>query len=238
MINLFYKKQFLLYSLLIFLIAFNGYYFFIRRDVGPLFYLDKVLYGQKDYILEKKIYKDLSEDYFHLNRLNTTKNTVFIGDSIVKRFNFQEFFSDFHILNRGIYSDTTAGVLKRLDININNLLIDKLFIMIGYNDLDYRTDDEIVKNIFKIIENIKADKIYLHSILPVNASRHKINQRIISINDMLKDRCPEYKAKYIDLHSHFYLNYGLHPKFSNDGVHPNHFGYKLWHDVLQDYIRN
>ena len=40
---------------------------------------------------------------------------VFLGDSITARFEWQEYFSDLTVANRGIDSDVTEGVLNRLD---------------------------------------------------------------------------------------------------------------------------
>ena len=62
------------------------------------------------------------------------------------------------------------GVKKRLDKNINNLSIDKLFIMIGYNDLEYYTNDDILENIKEIVQKSSARQIYVQSILPVDST--------------------------------------------------------------------
>jgi hypothetical protein len=150
--------------------AFNIYYFFIRRNVGLDFYLSKFSGKNIDYIVETPAYIDLVEEYRNLN-LSYKDRTfiVFVGDSITKRFNTDEFFKCENILNRGIYSDTTFGVLNRLDENINNLQIEKLFVMIGYNDLKDRNDTEILENIKLIVKKSRAKYKFIQSILPIDS---------------------------------------------------------------------
>jgi len=58
------------------------------------------------------LYQDLSEEYFYLNKnYDNKKVIVFLGDSITKRFNSDEYFKGTLVLNRGIPFDTTYGVL-------------------------------------------------------------------------------------------------------------------------------
>jgi lysophospholipase L1-like esterase len=100
-------------------------------------------------------YSAMQEAYHHFN--DTQGNSVvhvFIGDSITSGFDLHEFqpVGSRPVLNRGIYSDTTEGLLGRIETNVNNLKIEKLFVMIGYNDLDLKTDDEIVLLLLTINE--------------------------------------------------------------------------------------
>ncbi len=221
-----------------FLFTFNLYYFFIRRGVGPEFYLQKLLKGDFDAIENQWIYQDLSEEYEHLNRLYPeTRVTVFVGDSMTRNFNLGERSKNDLLLNRGIPSDTTQGLLKRLDQNINNLQINKIFILIGYNDLVPRSDDQIVENIQRILARITADQIYLQSLLPVSADRKETNQRIIQINHRLKKIALENGHRYIDLHAKFRgTALGINPRLTRDGVHPNDAGYQLWFALIKPYL--
>jgi len=225
-----------LYALLIFLLAGNMYYFFIR--VSPIFYFSKIFCKPQDPILRLALYNELKEEYKILNEKQANKKVVvFVGDSITRRFNLQEYFPDLFILNRGIFDDTTLGVLRRLNQNINNLDINKLFLMIGLNDLAYRTNHEILYNISLMLSRIKAHKVYIQSILPVNACYNENNARIVELNRRLKDMCEQSGNYYVDLHSHFLdEQQGLDRKYSCDGVHPNAYGYYLWSTVLAPII--
>lgn len=216
------------------LLAFNIYYFFVRRDVGITFYANKIFHKTKDSVLLTPEYKDMVDEYYRLNQsLKNKSMIVFLGDSITKRANVQEYFSDHFVLNRGIDSDTTIGLLNRLDRNVGNLTIDKLFLLIGYNDLQYRTNSEIAANIKLVLERIKARKIYLQSLLPVDGNKREINSRIKELNELLRKLSSDMDLEFVELHKHF-LNEagGLSKKYSIDGYHLNGAGYQLWRDLI------
>ena len=189
-------------------------------------------------ITDSTYYLDLSEEYYYLN--NQYKDiflTVFVGDSITKRFNINEFSSHNDILNRGIFSDTTQGLLQRYNNNISNLRINKLFILIGHNDLIRRVDELIINNILAIAAKSKAKETYVQSILPVSQDKKKMNKRIIYINNRLKAQSTSSGYIYIDLHSQFIKgDLGINPKFTRDGIHPNYSGYQLWFSIIEPFL--
>ena len=97
------------------LLGFNTYYFFIRRGVGISFYLKKVIEKPIDPILTHPLYNDYRTEYEYLNSNYQGSNyIVFLGDSITARFKVNEYFPHKKVLNRGIFSDTTCGVLERV----------------------------------------------------------------------------------------------------------------------------
>lgn len=228
----------IIYLAFVLLFLFNCYYFFIRREVGPLFYFKKLFQSNGFTVLELPIYLDLRQEYAILN--NNYRNEeviVFLGDSITKRFNLRELYGNKSILNRGIFSDTTFGVLERLEDNINNLNIKKLFIMIGYNDLRLRDNQEILNNISNILSKAKADRLFFQSLLPVNAERQKLNKRIVYLNEKIKQVTIKKGCIYIDLHSRFVNEKGgMDKKYSRDGTHPNIEGYKLWYSIIKPIL--
>ncbi len=219
------------------LIVFNIYYFFIRRDVGILFYIQKAFYPAREAVLMSPDYKDLVDEYANFNQSANTAVIVFLGDSLTKRFNVQEYFPGYDVLNRGVYSDTTVGLLNRLDRNVNNLKISKLFLLIGYNDLQYRTNKEILANIGLVVDRIHSGKIYVQSLLPVEAKRKDINFRINDINESLKILCESKGIEFIDLHRHFLDDTGgISRKYSLDGIHLNGAGCRLWKELILDKL--
>ncbi len=185
-------------------------------------------------VLQLSVYKDLTNEYTQLNKkLQNKKLIVFIGDSITKRFNLSEYFPNKPIINRGIYSDTTVGLLKRLSSSLEGLTIDKIFILIGYNDLSIRSNKKIVQNIRTILKQVKAKEIYLQSILPVDHGWSDLNTRINAINRELITLCAETGARYLDIHSLFQSQKGgIRPELSTDGVHPNGAGYQIWQKAV------
>lgn len=102
---------------------------------------------------------------------------VFVGDSIIEDFLFDEFFPNAEIYNRGIYGDTSIGVLNRMNESIYLLSPSKVFIAIGTNDLDKTNDsiETIADRIEQIVKNTKLNtqntQIFICSLLPVNDSK-------------------------------------------------------------------
>ena len=220
------------------LITFNVYYFFIWKNVGISHYMDRYFSEKTDNILEKKIYKAAVKEFNYLNiKTVNKKSIVFVGDSLTKNFNFKELLPQMLILNRGIYYDTTWGVMNRIDENINNLNIDRLFLMIGYNDLQYRSNSEILKNYSLIMSRLKGENIYVQSILPVYPFQNDINQRIIDINKRLKELCNIQDCVYVDLHRHFRSDQkDAYLLYKDDGVHLTTYGYELWSKYILTYL--
>lgn len=219
------------------LIVFNVYYFFIWREVGISFYMKKVLYPIKDAVLMSPEYKDQVDQYENLNQAVGAVEIVFLGDSNTKGFNVHEYFPRSSILNRGIDSDTTVSLLKRLDKNVNNLKISKLFLLIGYNDIQYRSNAEIIANMSLILNRINAEKVFLQSLFPVEAKSKDINLRINDLNEDLKRLCTTKGVAYIDLNRHFLDEAGgISAKYSLDGLHLNGSGYRLWKELLQEQL--
>src|SRR5699024_5277033 len=89
-----------------------------------------------NYYLQKK---DIFES------LDTTNiNKVFIGDSITDHGEFQEYFPNETVLNRGISADNSKGVLNRID-EVVTREPDEVYIMIGVNDILYDTEKDIFR---------------------------------------------------------------------------------------------
>ncbi|MBI5307203.1 MAG: hypothetical protein HZB37_02395, partial [Planctomycetes bacterium] len=194
-----------------------------------------------DLIQKDPYYLKMIDEYLHLNRSHGEGAVdVFIGDSITKGFNICEFESkNMHpILNRGIDSDTTDGLLRRIDDNLNNLSIDKVFLLIGYNDIDQRSNGEIVSNIKKILSISKAKRKYVQSILPVSSRMDLKNSRILEINRSIAEMSKQEGYVFIDLHTYFgnESKSGINPSLTYDGMHLNYFGYKLWYDLIKNHL--
>ena len=87
--------------------------------------------------------------------VNERKKIIFAGDSITDRYNLDKFYSydDKLIINSGIGGYTTDNILNRFHNLIEQHQADKMFLMIGTNDIGRgQTEDYIVNNIIKIIE--------------------------------------------------------------------------------------
>jgi len=180
----------------------------------------------------------------HFELLPDTENEIiFLGNSITDNCEWSELFGNPDIKNRGIGGDDTDGVLERLD-EVTSSKPEKIFMMIGTNDLAYGKDVEyILENYRKILTGINNDspetKIYLQNVLPVEDAIHftRPNSSIIEINEGLVELAGEYDCTYIDLHSVFKREDGkLNLDYSLDGLHLNGKGYEVWKEVIVKYI--
>jgi lysophospholipase L1-like esterase len=165
---------------------------------------------------------------------------VFLGDSITQRCNWDELFGSEKIINRGIGSDTTFGVLHRLK-EITDTKPKSIFLMIGINDIGENRGLESFSNYEKIILTIKKDSpnttIFIQSVLPVNESLSRCkNSDIIAFNTKLKMLSQKYDIQYVDLYQLLSINNSLLPDVSEDGVHLNGKGYAIWRDSIKGYI--
>ncbi|WP_461171112.1 GDSL-type esterase/lipase family protein [Arthrobacter sp. Z1-15] len=168
----------------------------------------------------------------------STGALVFIGDSITEGGLWHEWFPEHLVVNRGIDADTSAGVLKRIDVAIRNSPT-TVFILIGTNDIrGGRTTDEIVTNVKAIIEAIQAHApgahIMLQSVMPRQA---KYSGRIKTLNaqyQQIAEATPN--AEYVDLCPAFADGDSLRSDLTEDGLHLNGTGYRVWTDLLRPLL--
>jgi lysophospholipase L1-like esterase len=184
-------------------------------------------------------YQDKKSHYETLPQSNS--DIIFLGDSLTDLCKWEEVFQNNQIKNRGICGDTTDGVLNRLD-NIVESRPQKIFIMIGINDLNRgRSLSDIVNNYKLIFESFKHQipqtKIFIQSLLPINSQkfqRNKVNDKIIELNEQLQRFAKELSFQYIDLFSAFLDNNNeLDEQYTTDGLHLNGKGYLVWKEVIE-----
>lgn len=132
-------------------------------------------------------------------------DVVFAGDSITKNAKYEEIFSDIDSLNRGIGSDTSEGLLNRLD-EIMGRQPSKIFIMIGVNDLAVGIPvEKISANMHAIIMKIKKEapkcQIYIESVLSAKGVSQDLIDMVNARNEQL---CSQLEGcKFIDLSAPF-----------------------------------
>jgi len=182
---------------------------------------------------------------------DTDREIIFLGDSITDNCEWAELYQNLKIKNRGIGGDRTDGVLLRLD-EIVSSLPDKIFIMIGINDLGGGIKvTDIASNYEKIVRyllNKSPDtQIYLQSVLPINEKLYNFfykkakatNAKIITLNKQLKDLASELGVRHIDL-SPFFIDdkNQLDEQFTADGLHLNGKAYLVWKNAIEQYVNN
>ena len=172
---------------------------------------------------------------------NKTGNIVMLGNSITYRVNWNELLNRTDIINRGVGSDITEGMLNRLNYVLNaspNLC----FIMGGVNDITVGIhSDTIVFNLKKIADVLKQNEIkpIIFSILYVAdtySNFYEFNKSIKQANTAIKKMCIDYKIEFIDLNLYLSDKEVLKSEYSFDGIHLTGPGYSKWRDVISPII--
>ncbi len=207
-----------------------------KAVVVAMLFLPQWLSAQSD--LEKRIISQ-----FEVLPI-TSKDIVFLGNSITERGLWSEIFNDVHCKNRGIGGQQTQDILERLH-QVTDGKPKKIFLLIGINDLngDPARTAKAVANIRTIIERIQTEspktKLYVQSILPVGKNREEKNREVKKANPEIKKICDEKGVTYIDIHSAFADEEGyLKQEYTiNDGLHLNGAGYMAWAEILRPYVK-
>jgi len=173
-------------------------------------------------------------------KLPKTKfDIVFVGDSLTDNIAWQELFPQLKVANRGIQGDSTGGVYQRIQ-NINDTEANKVFLMIGINDI---MRGYSVANTFSNIESIIAkllihhQHIYIQSVLYTLDKRKVINVKVKQLNTLIQNYVSKKNnVTYIDLNHHLSLNGELNQTYTLDGIHLTGDGYIKWKSALKEHI--
>ena len=174
---------------------------------------------------------------------------IFIGNSITEMWTKKSFFfkSNTSFINKGISGQTTSEILNRFQNDVINKKPNTVIILAGINDIAENNGpikiENIAKNIFKMVELAKKEKIntIICSVLPANKilwnKSIKPTFKIIKLNMILKQFCKNNKIEYVDYYSEMVdWKGGLKtPLYTSkwDLVHPNEKGYEKMEEILQ-----
>lgn len=163
-----------------------------------------------------------------------------LGDSITQKFEWQDAFPGLRVSNRGIGSDTTLGVLSRLD-SVKALQPSVISLMIGVNDLVRRSPEDTAASYALLLDTLAEELpdtiIIVNSVLPVTAKDGVDNQNVQILNAALETLCQERGLCYLDLYGEFVGDDGwLRPEYALDTVHLTPAGFALWLSCLAPAI--
>jgi lysophospholipase L1-like esterase len=168
---------------------------------------------------------------------------VMLGDSLTERGNWQEILPEFKVINRGISSDETSGVLARLPevISRHPRLV---FLMIGANDLQRGVAPEIVAG---KIEQIVLSLQEAH-VRPVLASVLFVSDRFVAdgyrdinpsterLNNLLRDLARNTNVAFLELNAVLAPLGRLASEFTYDGQHLKGAAYIHWRNAIRSLI--
>lgn len=160
-------------------------------------------------------------------------DVVFIGDSLTEGGLWSEYFEHSRVANRGIYGDTTSGVLKRMD-SILSTQAKKAFILIGVNDIFKGAEvDEIETRYRTIIDRLLSEglEVYIQSTLSV-FQRDATSRMINKLNERLAALATSHEhVYYIDVISSL-----TEDDYKQDGIHLGGSGYVKWKQAVKEYV--
>lgn len=198
--------------------------------------------------------KQRLDSFRELNKQAQKGGVVFVGDSITEGFPIHEILQcEKPMYNRGISGDTITGVLEKLKEEVFELMPQKVFLLIGTNDLgNGEQPAEVVGRIEKICRSIKETvpevELFVESIYPVNENDFvnatpmpvvglRSNEAIQKTNKGIREIAADLKLTYIDLYFKLVDKAGkLNKNYSYDGLHLNIQGYYVVSEELQNYL--
>lgn len=168
------------------------------------------------------------------------ESVIFIGDSIIQSLPVSAVVPNG--VNYGIGGDTTVTVLKRIPEYKSLDRAEAVVLLIGINDLRWRSNPEILETFGILLQKIpEGPKVFIVSILPVNPTRRAIvaenaTLRIEQLNREFRLRTTNRKnAVFIDVHDQLADAEGfLASKYDNgDGLHLSPIGYQVFIDGIR-----
>jgi lysophospholipase L1-like esterase len=210
------------------LLAFDLYWFGLRRLLAP----------SGDPILSNPAWQDAVETYERLNEARGEREAiVFLGDSHTRRFDLEEWFPGLPVLNRGIGFDTVLGLEHRFARTAGNLRIAALFVLIGTNDLQYRSPEETAGRLEALLSGARAGRIIVQAIPPVAIRNRRLEKGIRPYNDLLEAMCRRRGFLFLDPWDGFADAEGrLRQEYHRDGLHLNAAGYAIWAERLRPLL--
>ena len=206
-------------------------------------------------LLEEWLLKEqakLQQNYRELNQLSVKDpDIIFIGDSIVEYYPLYELLqTDKRLVNRGIRGYKTDLLLDNLDAHLFGQALDKVFILIGTNDIGKEMPQtETLSNLEAVIQEISRDyplaQLQLLSVLPVNEDPAykstvyvRSNEKIQALNQAYRQLANAYmNVQFIDLYDAFLDEKGqLRPDYTTDGLHLTIAGYAALSKALQETL--
>lgn len=220
---------------------------FVARKGGLSYFIRKLAFLQSasskiNSMYDTPFYQDKKTHFETLPK--SEAEIIFLGDSITDLCEWAEVFQNDRIKNRGICGDTTDGILNRID-NIVESQPQKLFLMIGINDINQGRKLGDILNSYKLIiktfqDKIPTTKVFIQSVLPVNNQfflNNGVNDKVVGLNIALRELAKEFSFHYIDLFSSFLdSNNQLDAQYTTDGVHLNGQGYLIWKSIIEKEV--
>jgi len=164
---------------------------------------------------------------------------VMLGDSLIAQGRWSDWLDSSDIRNFGIGGDTTAAMLRRLDM-VTRAEPRVIVLQIGTNDLRGGADPaRIIENYERILARIRAESpsslVVVLSLPPKNARNANA---VWTINQAQRRLAHHYGGVFVDLFEPLRDRYGaMERRYTTDFVHFSRRGYHVVIDELEDALR-
>jgi lysophospholipase L1-like esterase len=161
---------------------------------------------------------------------------LFLGDSLLADFNWQERITHFEVLNLSVFGETAQGLLNRLP-SIQEQVIDPhiILIMTGTNNLlmeDYNYTETLRQIVVQLSHTYPAAEVIINSLIPLQISWLD-KEEMKRINGEMEELSLKSGCCFLDVFTKFDARTGL---FQADGIHFTEAGYNLWARSILEYI--
>lgn len=176
-------------------------------------------------------------------------DAVFVGDSLTMGISYfagfnSEFLSIAGLSTKSLASEPLANGKTVYQTIAEMERLNKLYIMLGTNEMAYEKPWEFVDRYGKFIDYVRHYfpnvLIYIQSIMPVSQKRSENsgikNYMVIDHNKYLVNLAVEKQCYYVDVNSHFAGEDGFLPEEAGgDGIHLSPANYRKMADYLKTH---
>lgn len=201
----------------------------------------------EDWLLKEQ--EKIQTKYRELNQISPREpEIIFIGDSIIEYYPIHELLqTQKYLVNRGIRGYKTDLLRDNLDAHLFGTAVDKVFLMIGTNDIGKEVpQEETLQNMEEILQTLQQDypltQVKLLSVLPVNEGENykgtvyvRTNKKIQSLNQGYAQLSQSYlNVDFLDVFDALTNKEGqLREDYTTDGLHLSTAGYHALSKQLQ-----
>ncbi len=166
---------------------------------------------------------------------------LFLGDSLIEYFDWQEQFPDHKVFNLGMAGESVEGLLSRV-VKIKEVCpeADMIFIMTGLNNVAMEDLEffDFYKVIVEKLSIVYPDaRIFINSLLPTMVDFIS-NETIQNVNISLGKIAADTGVEFLDVYRLLIDEQGRPVKeyLLYDGVHLSNKGYDIWYKALERII--
>lgn len=176
-------------------------------------------------------------------------DVIFIGDSITHGWEsggkeiWAKYYAPRNAVNLGIGGDRTQHVLWRLENgNIDGISPKLAVLMIGTNNANDNTPEEIAEGVKAIVEKLRSElpetKILLLAIFPRGENdEDPLRQTNMKANELIAELDDGEMVKYVSINDKFLTEDRVLPRdIMPDLLHPNAKGYKIWAEAIEPHV--